>query len=85
MAKAKKSADDIAEITLRAVEKDKLFIVPHADGLWAWRLMRADPESFYKRILPPIWKKMRDKLERGETVTPQGFLPELLARFRKRG
>jgi NAD(P)-dependent dehydrogenase (short-subunit alcohol dehydrogenase family) len=83
MARAKKSADDIAEITLRAVEKNKLFIVPHADGLWAWRVKRADPEAFYKRLLPPIWKKMRERLESGETTTPGGFFSELLGRIRK--
>jgi NAD(P)-dependent dehydrogenase (short-subunit alcohol dehydrogenase family) len=84
MARAKKSADEIAEITLRAVDKNQLFIVPHDDGLWAWRAKRADPEGFYKRILPPIWKRMRERIERGETDPPGGFLSELLGRFRKR-
>lgn len=85
MERAKLTTDDIAEITIRDIEKNKLFIVPHADGLWAWRASRADPESFYKRILPPIWKKVRAAAEQGEMPSERSFFTDLLGRLRKRG
>ncbi len=56
MDRAKKTPDEIAEITLDAVAKGQLYIVPHADGLWAWRMKRADPETFYKRVVPRAMK-----------------------------
>ena len=82
MDRAKKTPDDIAEITLREMDRNKLYIVPHADGLWAWRASRADPEAFYKRLLPPIWNKMR--IATGDSPNPGGFFNDLLDRLRKR-
>lgn len=52
MARATKTPDEIAEITLRAADRNQLYVVPHQDGLWGWRLKRADPEGFYKRVVP---------------------------------
>ena len=85
MERAKKTPDDIAAITLRDMDRNKLFIVPHADGLWAWRASRADPEAFYKRLLPPIWKKIREATDRGDVPSEGGILADILGRLRKRG
>lgn len=73
MERAKKSADEIAEITLEGVAKGQLYIVPHADGLWAWRLKRADPEGFYKRIVPRAAKAM----EKGGDMTETSVIGRL--------
>lgn len=60
MARARKTPDEIAEITLRAVDRGQLYIVPHADGLWGWRLQRADPEGFYKRVVPGAMRAVEE-------------------------
>lgn len=41
-----KTADEVAQIALAAVERGDLYCVPMADGRWFWRLKRAIPESF---------------------------------------
>lgn len=74
MERAKKSPDDIAEITLEGVAKGQLYIVPHADGLWAWRLKRADPEGFHKRIVPGAAKAM----EKGDDMMETNVIGRLL-------
>ncbi|MBK8258593.1 MAG: SDR family NAD(P)-dependent oxidoreductase [Polyangiaceae bacterium] len=79
MARAKKSADEIAEITLRSVDRGELYIVPHSDGLWGWRLKRADPEGFYKRIVPRAMKSVSEGKGSGE----DGVLASLMNMIRK--
>jgi NAD(P)-dependent dehydrogenase (short-subunit alcohol dehydrogenase family) len=79
MARAKKTPEDIADITLRAVDRDELYIVPHQDGLWAWRLKRADPEGFYKRVVPRAAKRA----DRGRSGDPGGLLENLTRFLRK--
>jgi len=80
MDRAKLTPDEIAEITLRGVDRGELYIVPHADGLWAWRMKRADPEGFYKRVVPRAWKAM----ERQGGASEGGLLSDLLGRLKKR-
>lgn len=79
MARATKTPDDIAEITLRAVDRKELYIVPHADGLWAWRMKRADPERFYKRVVPGAMKA----LEKRGSAEDGGILTSLTRFLRK--
>lgn len=79
MARARKTPDDIAEITLRAVDRGQLYIVPHADGLWAWRAKRADPEVFYKRLVPRGMRSM----EKGGGSGEDGLLASLTGLLRK--
>ncbi|MBN1472737.1 MAG: SDR family NAD(P)-dependent oxidoreductase [Syntrophaceae bacterium] len=43
-------ADGVAEAGLRAVEKNKLYCVPHFFGRLYWRLKRLQPELFYAVI-----------------------------------
>lgn len=83
MARAKKTADEIVEITLREADKGRLYVVPHADGLWGWRMKRADPEAFYKRVVPSIWKKAKERMDRGESDLGGTFWSELRRFFKK--
>jgi NAD(P)-dependent dehydrogenase (short-subunit alcohol dehydrogenase family) len=69
MERAKKTPDDIAEITLRGVDKGALYIVPHEDVLWGWRAKRAAPEAFYKKLMPSAQKQIWAQSEgRGRDV-----------------
>ncbi|HEU4412564.1 MAG TPA: SDR family NAD(P)-dependent oxidoreductase [Polyangiaceae bacterium] len=54
MSRAKLQADDVARLALEGVEADRLYVVPHPDGRWMWRLKRLAPEPFYHRLLPRI-------------------------------
>lgn len=81
MARAKKTPEEIAEITLRGVDRNDLYIVPHQDGLWAWRLKRADPEGFYKRVVPAAQKNA----EKGPVAETGSILTNLTNLIRKRG
>lgn len=44
---AKLTADDVARIALDAANSGQLYVIPQADGRWAWRLKRLAPASFY--------------------------------------
>jgi NAD(P)-dependent dehydrogenase (short-subunit alcohol dehydrogenase family) len=55
MSRAKLQSDDVARLALEGVEANKLYVVPHADGRWLWRLKRLAPEPFYQ-LLPHLAK-----------------------------
>jgi NAD(P)-dependent dehydrogenase (short-subunit alcohol dehydrogenase family) len=55
--------DVVARALLRAVEKDDLYVVPMADGRWAWRLKRLAPEAFARGALL-LQKRAFEHLER---------------------
>ncbi len=80
MDRAKKTADEIAEITLDAAAKGQLYITPHPDGLWAWRAKRADPEYFHKRLVPGAL----NATERGGRGAPKDFVARLLEKLGNR-
>jgi NAD(P)-dependent dehydrogenase (short-subunit alcohol dehydrogenase family) len=46
MAQGKLDATDIARLALDAVEQNVLYVQPHRDARWLWRLKRASPEQF---------------------------------------
>ena len=50
MNRAKLTADDVARIALDAADARELYVVPQADGRWAWRLKRLAPERFYNGV-----------------------------------
>lgn len=60
MAAGKLSAGDVARIAIDACDRNELYISPHADGRWMWRIKRLAPESFYW-IMP---KLVRWQMER---------------------
>ncbi|AKI99146.1 short-subunit dehydrogenase [Archangium gephyra] len=49
--KASVSAEQVAHACLRAVEQDRLYVLPMADGRWAWRLKRLSPGLFARGTL----------------------------------
>ena len=50
MARSKHDADDVARIALRAVERGKLYVVPHAEIRWMWRAKRMFPGAFARMV-----------------------------------
>jgi NAD(P)-dependent dehydrogenase (short-subunit alcohol dehydrogenase family) len=80
MERATKTPDEIAEITLRGADDNELYIVPHTDAVWAWRIKRADPEGFYKRVVPRVAKRV----EQGGAAGDGGFLAALSTFMRSR-
>ncbi len=48
--KSRVSAGDIADDVLRAIEKNRLYVMPQADARWGWRLKRLFPELFSRVI-----------------------------------
>jgi NAD(P)-dependent dehydrogenase (short-subunit alcohol dehydrogenase family) len=50
LAAGKLSAGDVARLAIEGCERNDLYIAPHADGRWMWRMKRLAPESFYNYI-----------------------------------
>lgn len=51
MRRASVQADAVARIAIDGVARDALYIVPHRDGRWLWRLKRFQP-GFFHRLTP---------------------------------
>ncbi|MCW5893014.1 MAG: SDR family NAD(P)-dependent oxidoreductase [bacterium] len=51
MRRAGVQADAVARIALDGVARDALYILPHGDGRWLWRLKRLTP-GFFHRLTP---------------------------------
>jgi NAD(P)-dependent dehydrogenase (short-subunit alcohol dehydrogenase family) len=47
MAGAKIQADGVARIALDGVARGALYVLPHPDGRWLWRLKRTMPRAFH--------------------------------------
>ena len=47
MAGAKIQADGVARFAIDAVERGKLYVLPHPDGRWIWRIKRLAPRIFH--------------------------------------
>ena len=47
MAAAKIQADGVARAALDAVERGQLYVLPHTDGRWLWKLKRLSPRTFH--------------------------------------
>lgn len=60
LASGKLSAGDVAKLAVDACDRNELYIAPHLDGRWMWRMKRLAPESFYN-YLPRV---VRWQLER---------------------
>lgn len=48
MARSRLSAEDVARVALDGAAAGRLYVLPHADGRWYWRVKRAAPERFQK-------------------------------------
>ncbi|HEX7481571.1 MAG TPA: SDR family NAD(P)-dependent oxidoreductase [Polyangiales bacterium] len=60
MQQSKIQADDVARIALQGCDRNELFVVPMADGKWAWRMKRLAPESYFA-FMPRMMKYMEKK------------------------
>lgn len=55
MDRASVQAEDVARIALESADRGDLYVLPHPDGRWFWRLKRAAPER-YRELAPRIVK-----------------------------
>jgi NAD(P)-dependent dehydrogenase (short-subunit alcohol dehydrogenase family) len=59
--KASRGADEIADLTFKAVERGDFHVLTHADGRAAWMLKRFAPFSVYARAITKNTKRMMGK------------------------
>lgn len=59
--KAKRGADEIADLTFRGVERGDFHVLTHADGKVAWMLKRLAPFSVYAAAITRNTKRMMGK------------------------
>jgi NAD(P)-dependent dehydrogenase (short-subunit alcohol dehydrogenase family) len=66
LAAGKIQADGVAELALAGCDANELYLTPHADGRWMWRLKRLMPEAFYA-MMPKVvdWQMNRIKANLG--------------------
>ncbi|HRG96392.1 MAG TPA: SDR family NAD(P)-dependent oxidoreductase [Polyangiaceae bacterium] len=55
MARSPLDAGDVARIALDGLERRELYVLPHEDSRWFWRLKRAAPSEF-ARLAPKVAK-----------------------------
>src|SRR5262249_32705460 len=53
LAAGKIQAEGVAQLAIDGCERDDLYITPHADGRWLWRLKRLMPDAFYS-MMPKV-------------------------------
>ena len=60
MQQARVQADQVARIAIDGVARGDLYILPHRDGRWLWRIKRLHP-GFFHRVAPRIlaWRSGR--------------------------
>lgn len=58
MQKSPLQADGVARAALRGCDENRLYVVPMADGRWAWRMKRLVPERF-SAMMPRTLASMR--------------------------
>jgi NAD(P)-dependent dehydrogenase (short-subunit alcohol dehydrogenase family) len=56
---ADRNADDIAEVTFRAIERGDFHILPHPEGRAIWTMKRMVPWKVYAKVLGSRTAKMR--------------------------
>lgn len=59
MTRAAVQADGVARAALDGVASGKLYVLPHNDGRWFWRLKRTAPGLFYQTLLAKAGRFMR--------------------------
>lgn len=60
MAQSRLQADGVAEAALKGCDKNALYVVPMADGKWAWRMKRLAPERYHS-IMPRVIASLKSK------------------------
>ena len=61
MNKAKRGADEIADLTFKGVQRGDFHILTHADGKVAWMLKRHAPFSVYAAAITKNTRRMMGK------------------------
>ncbi len=65
MDRSKIQAPEVAELALCGCERGDLFVLPHGDGRWLWRLKRLGPDRFAQQLQPRALGRVRKRAERG--------------------
>jgi len=58
MAESKLQADGVAQAALKGCDRNALYVVPMADGKWAWRMKRLAPERYHS-MMPRVIASMK--------------------------
>jgi hypothetical protein len=61
-------AQGVAELALAGCDAGDLYVTPHADGRWMWRMKRLMPEVFYA-MMPKVvdWQMNRLRANLGKS------------------
>jgi NAD(P)-dependent dehydrogenase (short-subunit alcohol dehydrogenase family) len=62
MKRSKLDANGVARFALAAADRGKLYAVPMADGLWAWRAKRVIPEAYHTKLASAVMGAVRRRL-----------------------
>ncbi len=60
-------AEGVARLALEACDRNELYIAPHADGRWMWRIKRLMPAAFHAmmpRVIDWQMKKLKEAIAR---------------------
>jgi NAD(P)-dependent dehydrogenase (short-subunit alcohol dehydrogenase family) len=55
----KSTAEEVARLALEGCDRNELYVTPHADGRWMWRLKRLMPSRFYDMLPTVMELRMR--------------------------
>lgn len=50
--------EHIVDDLVRAIEKNRLYVMTQADARWGWRLKRLSPE-FFSRVIGYLYRKQK--------------------------
>lgn len=65
------SAQDVAQVVYRAIEKPKFMLLTHPETKWLWRLKRWAPELYFQMVLRGAKKaRMRQQQKAKSTESP---------------
>lgn len=62
LAAGKIQAEGVARLAIEGCDANDLYITPHADGRWLWRMKRLMPERFYG-LMPKVIEWQMKKLQ----------------------
>lgn len=61
MEKSGVSAEDVAEVVRRAVDKPRFMLLTHRDTRWLWRFKRWAPELYFRTVMRQVRGMMKAK------------------------
>jgi short-subunit dehydrogenase len=63
MDRTKIQAPQVARLALDGADAGDLYVVPHSDGRWFWRIKRAAPQGYFA-LMPRLLNAMRRRASR---------------------